>query len=112
MSASRRSSRALTTFAAVSEHVLRTKGRVAIHPNDNVLVGIATIKRYLGLRSNRAFYMLLKDHALPVFPRLDGRWATTCTLIDWWAFEQSQLAQRNGLWIRRRRSRDAAKDKS
>lgn len=93
MSKSRRSNRASITFDAVASNVLKTRGRVAISPDQNILIGTKTIKAYLGIRSNDTFYRLVRDHALPVFPRLDGRLSTSCTLIDYWAFEQAKIAR-------------------
>lgn len=115
MSASRPSPPPSTMFAELVAHVLKTRGRVAIHPNQNVLVGTATIRQYLGLRSNRSLYILIQDHGLPVFKGLDGRLTTSCTMIDYWITLQAEIARDRGLWgptRRKKRERRASNRKT
>lgn len=67
-------------------HSSRGATVVRISPDDNVLLGAATIKRYLRIRSWATLYRLVELYGLPAIKRPDGRWMSTVTAIDEWLF--------------------------
>lgn len=86
-----------TTLKRVSRYVSEKHGRVLVDPDKNVLVGLNTIRKYLGLRSMRALQILRSEQGLDfyIFLRYDGRWMTSCTLLDHWLFLASRAQEEN-----------------
>src|SRR5262245_9251420 len=66
-----------------------------VNPRDNVLIGMAVITAYLGIRSPVTFYQWIELYGLPAIKRPDGQWMTTMTSIDQWIFMACEVDNEN-----------------
>lgn len=66
-----------------------------VRPEENVLIGIAEINQYLGIRSPVTLYQWVELYGFPAIKRPDGQWMTTMTSIDQWIFLAAQVDNEN-----------------
>lgn len=66
-----------------------------VEPERNVIIGVKTIMKYLGIRSTRTLYRMIHEQGLPVVPRTDGVLFTTVTSIDDWLFLAAEAAHQD-----------------
>jgi hypothetical protein len=71
-----------------------------VSPTDNVILGAARIKSYLGVRSHATLYRWIELYGLPVVKRPDGLYITTMTAIDTWLFLAAECDLDNREWSR------------
>lgn len=73
---------------------------LTVDPNENILIGLQKIQRYLGIRSTTTFIVWVEVFGLPAVKRPDGCWMTSMTAIDQWIWMASELETRQRAFSR------------
>jgi hypothetical protein len=60
--------------------------KLVIDPDENLIVGMLNVMRYLKIKSHATLYRWIELYGLPCVKRPDGVWITTMTAIDQWIF--------------------------
>jgi hypothetical protein len=78
---------------------------LVIDPDQNIINGMSSIMRYMGIKAFNTFYKWVELYGFPAIKTPEGKWLSSMTAIDQWIFLCAEVDWENRRYSRGRTRR-------